>query len=84
METTRTDVANRLRKIVVDVLGVNASEVLDHASLADDLGADPLAISQLSRRIEEEFDVFITDESIGKLVTFGDAVEFIIASQILT
>ncbi|MEI3855810.1 MULTISPECIES: acyl carrier protein [unclassified Ensifer] len=84
MATTRADVANRLRKIVVEVLGVKATEVLDDASFADDLGADSLAISQLSMMIEEEFDVFITDESLGKLVTFGDAVEFIIASQIMT
>ena len=84
MATTRADVANRLRKSVVEVLGVKATEVLDDASFADDLGADSLAISQLSMMIEEEFDIFITDESLGKLVTFGDAVEFIIASQIMT
>ncbi|WDZ79321.1 acyl carrier protein (plasmid) [Ensifer adhaerens] len=84
METTRADVACRLRSIVVEVLGVKASEVLEDASFADDLGADSPAISQLSTMIEEEFDIFITDESFGKLVTFGDAVEFIIASQILT
>ncbi|NOV20846.1 acyl carrier protein [Ensifer adhaerens] len=81
MKITRTDVATRMKMIFIEVLDVKATDLPDDASIVDDLGADALKISQLSMMIEEEFGVFITTELMGKLVTVGDAIEFVAARE---
>ena len=72
-----SDVAERVKKIVVEHLGVDAAKVTDNASFIDDLGADSLDTVELVMAFEEEFSVEIPDDSAEKIVTVKDAVEFI-------
>ncbi len=72
-----SDVTERVKKIVVEHLGVDASKVTDNASFIDDLGADSLDTVELVMAFEEEFGVEIPDDSAEKIVTVKDAVDFI-------
>lgn len=72
-----SDVAERVKKIVVEHLGVDAAKVTDNASFIDDLGADSLDTVELVMAFEEEFGVEIPDDAAEKIVTVKDAVEFI-------
>lgn len=71
------DVADRVKELVVEQLGVEAEEVTDEASFVDDLGADSLDIVELVMAFEEEFDMEIPDEDAEKIQTVGDAIEYI-------
>jgi acyl carrier protein len=68
-----SDVAERVRKIVVEHLGVDESKVTENASFIDDLGADSLDTVELVMAFEEEFP----DDAAEKIVTVKDAVSFI-------
>jgi acyl carrier protein len=75
-------VFERIKKIVVDQLGVEESEVMPTASFVDDLGADSLDLVELIMSLEEEFGepgqkVEIPDEDAEKIVTVQDAVDYI-------
>ena len=72
-----SDVAERVKKIVVEHLGVEEDKVVDSASFIDDLGADSLDTVELVMAFEEEFGVDISDDAAEKIQTFGDAVNFI-------
>ena len=72
-----SDVATRVRKIVVEHLGAEEGKVVDSASFIDDLGADSLDTVELVMAFEEEFGIEIPDDSAENIQTFGDAVEFI-------
>jgi acyl carrier protein len=72
---------DRVKKIVVDHLGVEESEVKLEASFIDDLGADSLDIVELVMAFEEEFGVEIPDDAAEKIATVGDAVAYIDAHQ---
>ncbi|UZQ86677.1 acyl carrier protein [Thermoclostridium stercorarium] len=67
----------KVKEIIVDQLGVDESEVTMEASFIDDLGADSLDIVELIMALEEEFDLEIPDKDAEKIVTVGDAVEYI-------
>ena len=72
----------RLKKIVVEQLGVEADEVVPTASFVDDLGADSLDLVELIMALEEEFStpsqkMEIPDEDAGKIVTVRDAIDYI-------
>lgn len=67
----------RITKIVVDRLGVDESKVTLDASFKDDLGADSLDVVELVMELEDEFDMEISDEEAEKIVTVGDAVNYI-------
>jgi len=67
----------RVKKIVVEHLGVEADKVTMDASFIDDLGADSLDIVELVMAFEEEFDVEIPDDAAEKITTVGDAVTYI-------
>ena len=75
-----TDIADRVKKIVVDHLGVEAAKVTDNASFIDDLGADSLDTVELGMAFEEEFGCEIPDDAAEKIVTVKDAVNFIVAN----
>ena len=66
-----------IRKLIVDQLGVDESEVTDDASFVDDLGADSLDTVELVMALEEEFGIEIPDEDAEKIITVGDAVKYI-------
>ena len=72
-----SDIADRVKKIVVEHLGVEADKVSEGASFIDDLGADSLDTVELVMAYEEEFNVEIPDDAAEKIQTVGDAVNFI-------
>jgi acyl carrier protein len=71
------DIAERVKKIVIEHLGVDEAKVSDEASFIDDLGADSLDTVELVMAFEEEFGCEIPDDAAEKIVTVKDAVEFI-------
>ena len=76
-----SDIADRVKKIVVEHLGVDAAKVTEAASFIDDLGADSLDTVELVMAFEEEFKVEIPDDAAEKIQTVGDAVNFITANS---
>ena len=72
-----SDIAERVKKIVVEHLGVDESQVTDGASFIDDLGADSLDTVELVMAFEEEFGCEIPDDAAEKIVTVKDATSFI-------
>lgn len=74
---TRDEVAAKVKKIIVEQLGVNQEEVKDDASFIDDLGADSLDTVELVMALEEEFNAEIPDEDAEKLRNVGEAINYI-------
>ena len=72
-----SDVADRVKKIVVEHLGVDESKVTENASFIDDLGADSLDTVELVMAFEKEFDIDIPDEEAEKLRTVGQALQYL-------
>ncbi len=72
-----SDIADRVKKIVIEHLNVEAEKVTEKASFIDDLGADSLDTVELVMAFEEEFNVEIPDDAAESIVTVGDAVKFI-------
>ena len=70
-------VEERVKKIIVEQLGVNADEVNTESAFVEDLGADSLDTVELVMAFEEEFGAEIPDEDAEKLQTVGDAVRYI-------
>jgi len=68
---------DRIKKIIVDQLGVDESKITESSSFVDDLGADSLDIVELIMAFEEEFDIEIPDEDAEKMKTIGDAVKYL-------
>lgn len=73
-------VAERVKKIVIDHLGVDETKVVENAHFIDDLGADSLDTVELVMAFEEEFNVEIPDDAAEKILTVKDAIEFIRAN----
>jgi acyl carrier protein len=76
-----SDTAERVKKIVVEHLNVDADKVTDNASFIEDLGADSLDTVELVMAFEEEFGIEIPDDAAESIVTVGDAVKFIEKAQ---
>ncbi len=72
-----SDIAERVKKIVVEHLGVDEAKVTEEASFVDDLGADSLDTVELVMAFEEEFGVEIPDDAAEKITTVKDAIEYI-------
>ncbi|SKA72443.1 acyl carrier protein [Paucidesulfovibrio gracilis DSM 16080] len=72
-----SDVANKVKDIIVDQLGVSADEVTEEAAFVEDLGADSLDLTELIMAMEEEFDIEIDDEDAQKIAKVKDAVNYI-------
>ncbi|MFM7673125.1 MAG: acyl carrier protein [Candidatus Fonsibacter sp.] len=72
-----SDVAEKVKKIIVEHLGVDETKVTEDASFIDDLGADSLDTVELVMAFEEEFGAEISDQEAEKILTVGDAVRFI-------
>ncbi len=75
-----SDVAERVKKIVVEHLGVDTGKVTEAASFIDDLGADSLDTVELVMAFEEEFSIEIPDDAAEKILTVKDAIDFIQAN----
>ena len=76
-----SDVADRVKKIVIEHLGVEADKVEEKASFIDDLGADSLDTVELVMAFEEEFNIEIPDDMAEKITTIKDAIDHIQNSQ---
>ena len=75
-----SDTADRVKKIVVEHLGVDEDKVSEGASFIDDLGADSLDTVELVMAFEEEFGIEIPDDAAEKITTVKDAITFIDAN----
>jgi acyl carrier protein len=71
------DIAERVKKIVVEFLGVDETKVMDNSSFMNDLGADSLDTIELAMAFEDEFGCEISDDVATKIVTVKDAVHLI-------
>ncbi len=72
-----SEVADKVKQIIVDKLGVDDSEVTHEASFTNDLGADSLDTVELIMEFEKEFDISIPDEEAENIQTVGQAVEYV-------
>ena len=76
-----SDIADSVKKIVIEHLGVDEEKVTDSASFIDDLGADSLDTVELVMAFEEEFGCEIPDDAAEKIVTVKDAVAFLQSAE---
>jgi acyl carrier protein len=72
-----SDIASRVKAIIVDKLGVDESEVTPEASFTNDLGADSLDTVELIMEFEKEFNMSIPDDKAEQIGTVGDAIKFL-------
>ena len=70
-------IEERAKKIIVEQLGVEESQITLVASFAEDLGADSLDVVELVMALEEEFDIEIPDKDAEKITTVGEAIKYI-------
>ena len=76
-----SDVATKVKAIIIDKLGVDEAEVTDSASFTNDLGADSLDTVELIMEFEKEFDIQIPDDKAENIATVVDAISFIEATK---
>ena len=72
-----SDVATKIKAIIVDKLGVDEAEVTDSANFTNDLGADSLDTVELIMEFEKEFDIQIPDDKAENITTVKDAISFV-------
>jgi acyl carrier protein len=76
-----SSIEERVKKIVVEQLGVSEDEVSNESSFVDDLGADSLDTVELVMALEEEFETEIPDEDAEKITTVQQAINYVNANQ---
>ncbi len=76
-----SDIAAKVKSIIVEKLGVDEADIADDASFTNDLGADSLDTVELIMEFEKEFDLTIPDEDAEKIATVGDAVTYLSAQS---
>jgi acyl carrier protein len=72
-----SEIAEKVKSIIVDKLGVELSEVTPEASFSNDLGADSLDTVELIMEFEKEFNISIPDEAAEKIASVGDAITYL-------
>jgi acyl carrier protein len=72
-----SDIATRVKKIIIDKLGVDEGEVTNEATITNDLGADSLDTVELIMEFEKEFNISIPDEQAENITTVGQAISYI-------
>ncbi len=75
------NIEERVKKVIVEQLGVEENEVLEDASFVDDLGADSLDTVELVMALEEEFECEIPDEEAEKITTVKQAIDYVNSHQ---
>lgn len=75
-------IADRVKKIIAEQLGVEESKVIPEASFVEDLGADSLDTVELVMALEEHFETEIPDEDAQKILTVKDAIEYVTAKTV--
>ena len=78
---SNTNIEERVKKIIVDMLGVKPEDVVPEASFVDDLGADSLDTVELVMALEEEFETDVPDEEAEKINTVQAAIDYITKHQ---
>jgi acyl carrier protein len=81
MAASRDEVFERVKSVLVEQLGVEEGDVTDAASFQDDLDADSLDLVELIMELEDQFGIKISDEDAQKLVTVGQAVDYVTEKQ---
>ncbi len=76
-----SEIAEKVKGIIVDKLGVEPKDVVNNASFANDLGADSLDTVELIMEFEKAFNISIPDEAAEKIVTVGDAISYLEANS---
>lgn len=76
-----SNISEKVTEIIIDKLGVDASEVTPEASFTNDLGADSLDTVELIMEFEKEFDISIPDEEAEGILTVGDAISYLEKQQ---
>ena len=76
-----SDVADRVKKIVIEHLGVDEDKVVESANFIDDLGADSLDTVELVMAFEEEFNCEIPDDAAENISTIKNAIDFIVSQE---
>lgn len=76
-----SEIASRVKSIIVDKLGVDENQVTESAAFTTDLGADSLDTVELIMEFEKEFGVTIPDDEAEKIATVGDAINYIEKAQ---
>jgi len=77
MPIDRETIENKVRDMIVDSLGIDPEKISNDSSFVDDLGADSLDTVELVKAFEEEFGVEIPDEDAERLLTVGDAIDYL-------
>jgi acyl carrier protein len=72
-----SEIASKVKAIIVDKLGVDESEVVDKASFTNDLGADSLDTVELIMEFEKAFNITIPDDAAEEISTVGDAIKYV-------